>query len=69
MAEFTPLDWQALADRLGSIAIGDGQARTEGDGTDLARAAIELLLTRECLAGAVDHYISFKPGFELARSI
>ena len=37
--------------------------------SDLARAALELLLTRGEVVGAVDYCVSSRPGFELARSV
>jgi hypothetical protein len=69
MAESAPIDWQALAERLQTIATKNGETRTEVGGTALARAAIAWLIEPERLATAVDHYVSLNPGFELARSV
>jgi hypothetical protein len=58
------IDWQALAKEVGAIQ-GDQQF----GGSDYARSAIVRLLGSEVLRDAVDYYISFQPGSELARSV
>ena len=69
MAESASIDWPGLATQLGSIGAESDGTRTERGGASVARAALELLLTRREVVGAVDHYVSLMPGFELARSV
>ena len=57
------IDWQGLATQLGSIGTESDGTRSERGGASVARAALELLLTRGEVVGAVDHYVSLKPGF------
>lgn len=59
------IDWTALARHVGSID-DSGQQRS---GTDFARAALEQIVTPEVFVSAVDHYVSGRPGGELARSV
>ena len=63
------IDWQGLATQLGSVETESDGARLERGGANLGRAALELLLTPGEIVAAVDHYVSLKPGFELARSV
>jgi hypothetical protein len=63
-----PIDWSALAHELGTIC-GPDEVGTEIGGRKTAREAIERLIGPARLAGAVDYYVSFQPGFELARSV
>lgn len=62
MAE--PIDWKVLASHLNTLRNG-------GECSDdyTARQALEILLGEENLRHAVEHYISGKPGRELARSV
>ena len=57
------VDWEALARQLG--AFEDSEIYS----SDMAKQAIEILLGKETLLGAVDYYISGKPGSELARFV
>lgn len=59
------VDWEQLARSVG--AIRDDQS--EHSGTSLARRAIEKMIGVDACRSAVDHYVSHKPGCELARSI
>jgi hypothetical protein len=61
----TPIDWERLARQLGAIRAEGG----ESGGSDLALRALEELVGATEWRGAVDHYVHFKPGFELARSV
>ena len=63
------VNWQGLASQLASVETDSDGARRERGGADLARAALEIVLTPDALVGAVDHCVSLKPGFELARSV
>lgn len=65
----TSIDWTALARSLGSITCENEEGRTERGGTDLARLALNALLGDEELVMAVSHYIDFRPGAELVRSV
>jgi hypothetical protein len=58
------IDWQSLASQLGLLRE-DG----ESSGSRHACEALETLLGEDNLRRAVDHYISGKPGSELARSV
>jgi hypothetical protein len=69
MANSSGIDWHRLAKHLGATGRGVDSDNTERGGTDLARAALESILTREQIVSAVDHYVSLQPGFELARSV
>lgn len=57
-------DWEALARAAGSLG-----EFSETSGTDDARRALTRILSEENLVGAVDYYISGRPGSELARSV
>lgn len=59
------VDWEHIARCVGSLREGNG----EQGGTKLAQRAIELMLGEDVCRSAVDHYITGKPGSELARSI
>lgn len=63
------IDWQALATELSSIRSRADGGRTEFGGRALALAAVERLVGAERLASAVDHYVSGRAGFELARAV
>ncbi len=58
------VDWEALARQLGAF-----ENNSEIYSSNMAKQAIELLLGEETLLGAVDYYISGKPGSELARFV
>jgi hypothetical protein len=57
-----PVDWTALARSLGTLSDGG-----ESGGTDGGRRAIIELLGPDVIRDAVEHYLSCRPGFELAR--
>ena len=57
------VDWEALARQLGAFENGGGYSST------MAKQAIEILLGEEIFQSAVDYYISFQPGYELARFV
>jgi hypothetical protein len=59
------VDWEALARGLGTIHEFGG----ESGGSQLGMQAIEQILGNEFFEQAVEHYVSGKPGFELARSV
>ncbi|MBC8128435.1 MAG: hypothetical protein H8M99_14940 [Gloeobacteraceae cyanobacterium ES-bin-144] len=54
------IDWPGTA-----LKIGSGR----GGGTDVARNAISEILGSEAITGAVEHYITYIDGSELARSV
>lgn len=58
------VDWEDLARSLGSLTESG-----EASGTEMARQAIELMLGEAVMRDAVDHYVSGRPGSELARSV
>ena len=58
------IDWESLAKKLGSL-----KDFGETSSSEMARQAIELLLGEDAMRKAVDHYVSFQPGFELARAV
>src|SRR5262245_31231734 len=60
---FGPIDWHALAERLGTL-----RADGESGGSELGRRALEVILGPEALRAAVDYYAAGLPGAELARS-
>ena len=59
------IDWEKLARNIGSIC----NDCSEHSATSLACQAIEMIMGFDVWRSAVDHYISHKPGYELARSI
>ena len=59
-----PIDWQGLARRLGLLR-DDG----ESGSTESARRAVELLLGEDAIRSSVEHYVTRRPGSELARSV
>src|SRR5262245_25985198 len=59
-----PIDWRALAERLGALRAGG-----ESGGSELGRRALEAILGPEALRAAVDYYAAGLPGAELARSV
>jgi hypothetical protein len=59
------VDWQDLAKELGTLT----DYGSEMGGSHLGTQAIEHILGTEFFEQAVEHYISSKPGFELARSV
>lgn len=63
-----PIDWEALARRLGTI-VDQPNGRSESGGTDLAKAAVSTLLGEEEIRRAVAHYVGGRPGSELVRSV
>lgn len=58
------IDWESLAGQLGTLRT-DGEQSSSDDG----RRAIEILLGEERLRGAVDYYVRFEHGRELARAV
>ncbi len=62
MAE--PIDWEALAIRLGLF-----HSSGESGSSEAARAALEEIIGEARLIAAVDHYVSGARGSELARSV
>jgi HEAT repeat protein len=64
-----PVDWQALAERLGTITWRDGGGRSESGGTDVACRALIEVLGDEFVLDAVDCYLEQGPGSEAARSV
>jgi hypothetical protein len=64
-----PIDWERLAAELGTIRDTSAVSRTETGSFELARQALERIIGPERFAEAVEHYVSFRPGFELARSV
>ena len=58
------INWKTLATEVGALVEGQ-----ERGSSALARLALEKILGEQELREAVDHYIAFKPGFELVRSV
>lgn len=58
------IEWERIASELGTLQ--DGQERGS---SALAKLALEKVLGEQHIREAVDHYIGFKPGFELVRSV
>src|SRR5579862_9073280 len=58
------IDWRALAERLGTL-------RPDGEigGSDPGYRALEEILGPRALRAAVDYYVAYHPGAELARSV
>ena len=58
------VNWSELAERFETIT-------TTGElgGTDLATRVLEYVIGAEFFEQAVEHYVSFEPGYELARSV
>lgn len=63
-----PVDWTALAERLGTITWTEG-GHSELGGTNVAHRALVELLGEQLILGAVEHYLNYRPGSELARSV
>jgi hypothetical protein len=59
-----PIDWRALAERLGTL-----RADGESGGSELGRGALEAIVGPEALRAAVDYYVAELPGAQLARSV
>ena len=57
------VDWEALARQLGAFENGEVYSST------MAKQAIEIILGEEIFQSAVDYYISFQLGYELARFV
>ena len=64
LGPFGPIDWRALAERLGTL-----RADGESGGSALGRQALEVILGAGALRAAVDYYVARLPGAELARSV
>ncbi|MCL9998956.1 MAG: HEAT repeat domain-containing protein [Erythrobacter sp.] len=62
-----PVDWGALAGKLGTITPSE-HGWSERGGTAVAYDAIEIL-GASVLREAVDFYVSGEPGFEVAKSV
>jgi hypothetical protein len=58
------IDWHALALDLGAITENG-----EKGSSALANRAVEILIGEDNLRQAVEYYVTFKPGSELARSV
>jgi hypothetical protein len=58
------IDWQKLSADLGLLRE-DG----ESGGSDDARRALELIIGEDALRASVDHYVAYRRGFGLARSV
>ncbi|MBM4256368.1 MAG: ankyrin repeat domain-containing protein [Deltaproteobacteria bacterium] len=58
------IDWQALAQQLGTL-----RSSGESGGDDPARRALDVIIGPEQLRAAVDHYLAYRPGRELVRSV
>ncbi len=58
------IDWQKLSAELGLLKP-DGEA----GGSDDARKALELIIGEDALRASVDHYVAYRRGYELARSV
>jgi hypothetical protein len=63
-----PVDWQALAERLGTITWTDS-GRSELGGTKVACQALTELLGNDIVLSAVEHYVEQLPGSETAMSV
>jgi len=64
-----PIDWQALAQQLGTIRDVSPDGQMELGSGELARQALEQIVGVGHFADAVEHYVSGRPGSELARSV
>ncbi len=64
----TMIDWQNLAETLGTITYGKGGHQETGGSRVAANALIEILGDAALIDG-VDHYVAGRPGAELARSL
>jgi hypothetical protein len=62
------IDWEALAREMG-LLHGGGAGGTESAGSNDARAALDLILGHAAIRDSVDHYVSYRPGSELARAV
>ena len=62
------VDWQQLAQALGTITEHDS-GRQEDGGTAAARLALASILGPAVWRDAVDHYVAGRPGAELSRSV
>src|SRR4051794_11520570 len=60
----TTIDWAALARSIGSI-----NESGEYGGSEYARQALIRVIGASQLRAAVDYYMTFAPGYELARSV
>ena len=58
------IDWQKLSAELG-LLTADGEAGGSND----ARRALELIIGEDALRASVDHYVAYRRGYELARSV
>jgi len=63
------IDWEQLARRIGAIEFVSENAWSERGGVSVAREALVELIGSARLVAAVDHYVAFRPGFEVARSV
>ena len=60
----TEIDWEQLATSLGLL-----NDKGESGSSDAARRALGMIVGEAALRSAVDHYIAFHRGFELARQV
>jgi len=58
------IEWQILAQQLGTL-----RPSGESGGDAPARRALDVIIGREQLRAAVDHYLAYRPGRELVRSV
>jgi hypothetical protein len=59
------INWTEIARAVGALDKTNG----EFGGSEMARAALELVLGADLLRQAVDYYVAFEPGSELVRSV
>jgi hypothetical protein len=64
LIEEMKVNWQELAQEVGTLTESG-----EIGGSSLGVEALDLILGEEFFQQAVDHYLSCKPGSELARSV
>jgi hypothetical protein len=58
------INWQKLSTELGLLRP-DGEAGGSGH----ARKALKLIIGEDALRASVDHYVAYRRGYELARSV
>lgn len=64
-SERSSINWIEIAQAVGAISKNHG----ESGGSEMARAALELIVGEQELRDAVEYYISGQPGSELVRSV
>jgi hypothetical protein len=63
------INWEKLAEELGTLERTSDEGRIERGSSDLARRALELIVSPASISATVDDYVSGAPGAELARSV